>query len=162
MANPSLFYCLRFVFQNLFSRIFKVVTVQLSRFRPLCSRNSSIILAYRFVLVKYFFNFFKISFWFILLSYLFFEAAHRRNVWYHTTFSFLCQHLFNFFKKFSRSKRHKKISQKRERRRRDLNPRTAQTVYTLSRGASSATWVLLLNQHFFWYFCSLICDAHLL
>ena len=30
-----------------------------------------------------------------------------------------------------------------ERRRRDLNPRTAQTVYTLSRGTSSATWVLL-------------------
>ena len=29
------------------------------------------------------------------------------------------------------------------RRRRDLNPRTAQTVYTLSRGTSSATWVLL-------------------
>ena len=29
------------------------------------------------------------------------------------------------------------------RRRRDLNPRTARTVYTLSRGASSATWVLL-------------------
>ena len=33
--------------------------------------------------------------------------------------------------------------QKRIRRRRDLNPRTAWTVYTLSRGASSATWVLL-------------------
>ena len=30
-----------------------------------------------------------------------------------------------------------------QRRRRDLNPRTAQTVYTLSRGTSSATWVLL-------------------
>ena len=30
-----------------------------------------------------------------------------------------------------------------ERRRRDLNPRAAFTTYTLSRGASSATWVLL-------------------
>ena len=36
--------------------------------------------------------------------------------------------------------------QKKIRRRRDLNPRTAWTVYTLSRGASSATWVLLQIQ----------------
>ena len=32
---------------------------------------------------------------------------------------------------------------KLKRRRRDLNPRAAQTTYTLSRGASSASWVLL-------------------
>ena len=31
----------------------------------------------------------------------------------------------------------------KNRRRRDLNPRAARTTYTLSRGASSATWVLL-------------------
>ena len=36
-----------------------------------------------------------------------------------------------------------------QRRKRDLNPRTARTVYTLSRGASSATWVFLqrLNKY---------------
>ena len=32
-----------------------------------------------------------------------------------------------------------------ERRRRDLNPRAGHPTYTLSRGASSASWVLLLN-----------------
>ncbi len=32
---------------------------------------------------------------------------------------------------------------KKWRRRRDLNPRAAYTTYTLSRGAPSATWVLL-------------------
>ena len=32
---------------------------------------------------------------------------------------------------------------KKKRRKRDLNPRAAQTTYTLSRGASSASWVFL-------------------
>ena len=41
---------------------------------------------------------------------------------------------------------------KRKRRRRDLNPRTAQTVYTLSRGTSSATWVLLLMPEYLFIF----------
>ena len=38
-------------------------------------------------------------------------------------------YFFNFFKK--------------ERRKRDLNPRAAHATYTLSRGASSASWVFL-------------------
>ena len=49
----------------------------------------------------------------------------------------ICQALFYSLLYFCQKK------QKRIRRRRDLNPRTAWTVYTLSRGASSATWVLL-------------------
>ena len=36
-----------------------------------------------------------------------------------------------------------------KRRRRDLNPRAAWTTYTLSRGASSATWVLLQMPKYF-------------
>ena len=104
MANPSLFYCLRFVFQNLFSRIFKVVTVQLSRFRPLCSRNSLIILAHRFVLVKYFFNFFKSSF----VVNRFFSVSFQ-------IVSHLSQFVKCFFQLFSPLKR----------RKRDLNPRAA-------------------------------------
>ena len=54
----------------------------------------------------------------------------------------------NFFSFLFNSKL---FSKSKERRRRDLNPRTAQTVYTLSRGASSATWVLLQAVYFFWY-----------
>ena len=140
MANPSLFYCLRFVFQNLFSRIFKVVTVQLSRFRPLRSRDSSIILAHRFVLVKYFFQLFlKSLFDLFCCRTCFSKQLIAATFDIIPPFLFFVNTFLIFFKKFSRSKRHKKISQKRERRRRDLNPRTAQTVYTLSRGASSAT-----------------------
>ena len=40
--------------------------------------------------------------------------------------------------------------QKIKRRRRDLNPRAGYPTYTLSRGTSSATWVLL--QSSLWYF----------
>ena len=42
-----------------------------------------------------------------------------------------------------------------QRRKRDLNPRTARTVYTLSRGASSATWVFLQRlNNFLIHLCS--------
>ena len=64
-----------------------------------------------------------------------------------------CQELFYFFEFFILFKRFKKI-----RRRRDLNPRTARTVYTLSRGASSATWVLL-QIHCIQFWIAFISDA---
>ena len=38
---------------------------------------------------------------------------------------------------------HRHPISKRKRRKRDLNPRAAQATYTLSRGASSASWVFL-------------------
>ena len=54
-----------------------------------------------------------------------------RQLVYTIMYKIFCQHLFSTF--FGKLKR----------RRRDLNPRAAQTTYTLSRGASSASWVLL-------------------
>ena len=59
-----------------------------------------------------------------LFSFLF-AALRQTQLVYVITSSFRCQELF--FISFH------------QRRRRDLNPRTAQTVYTLSRGTSSAT-----------------------
>ena len=38
------------------------------------------------------------------------------------------------------------MKDKSKRRKRDLNPRAAQATYTLSRGASSASWVFLLTE----------------
>ena len=65
-------------------------------------------------------------------TFLFFHrSAFALQLFYLTTVLRICQQLFS---SFSNS-----FSVIRKRRRRDLNPRTAQTVYTLSRGASSAT-----------------------
>ena len=61
--------------------------------------------------------------------------------WFYHCFSLLSTTFFNFLNFLFFSVYSEKI-----RRRRDLNPRTAWTVYTLSRGASSATWVLLQIQ----------------
>ena len=65
----------------------------------------------------------------------------------------IVKNFFYFFEFFILFKRFKKI-----RRRRDLNPRTARTVYTLSRGASSATWVLL-QIHCIQFWIAFISDA---
>ena len=78
------------------------------------------ILSCCFLFVKNFFNFFQVCH---------FSTFFQKQLWYLITVISQCQALFKSF--FI------------ERRRRDLNPRTAQTVYTLSRGTSSATWVLL-------------------
>ena len=68
------------------------------------------------------------------------------------------------------------IWRKRKRRKRDLNPRAGCPTYTLSRGASSASWVFLLNiflrsktahmilyasqrKHYYIYYIS-ICQQH--
>ena len=59
------------------------------------------------------------------LFHFFFTALCQTQLVYVITSLFRCQELF--FISFH------------QRRRRDLNPRTAQTVYTLSRGTSSAT-----------------------
>ena len=59
------------------------------------------------------------------LFHFFFTALCQAQLVYVITSLFRCQELF--FISFH------------QRRRRDLNPRTAQTVYTLSRGTSSAT-----------------------
>ena len=97
------------------------------------SCKSFYILSYQLLFVKHFFILFFVSFFqkqktVLLLS----EAT---VIFYHIFL--ICQALFLFSFVFFPKK------QKRIRRRRDLNPRTAWTVYTLSRGASSATWVLL-------------------
>ena len=97
-------------------------------------RSNSDILSHVFLFVKNFFQVFLKQFF----------MSFNQLYYYINKFS-ICQELFSFLfnlKLFSKSK---------ERRRRDLNPRTAQTVYTLSRGASSATWVLLQAVYFFWY-----------
>ena len=118
-------------------------TVQLSKISfalPFVS-NSFAIISCCFPLVKNFFNFLKLFLFlsrsnFDILSHptgccqelffiSFFTALCQTQLVYVITSLFRCQELF--FISFH------------QRRRRDLNPRTAQTVYTLSRGTSSAT-----------------------
>ena len=119
-------------------------TVQLSKIGfalPFVS-NSFAIISCRFLSVKNFFQLFLKLFLFLscsnfdilshptgccqeLFSFLFFTALCQTQLVYVITSLFRCQELF--FISFH------------QRRRRDLNPRTAQTVYTLSRGTSSAT-----------------------
>ena len=110
------------------------VTVQLSRFLVCCcSAATSLVYHALFCLSRTFLTFFK--------SFLmFFFQTYSASIDFIIDFRY-CQELFYFFEFFILFKRFKKI-----RRRRDLNPRTARTVYTLSRGASSATWVLLQIQ----------------
>ena len=118
-------------------------TVQLSKIGfalPFVS-NSFAIISCRFLPVKNFFQLFLKLFLFLSCSnfdilshptgccqelfHFFFTALCQTQLVYVITSLFRCQELF--FISFH------------QRRRRDLNPRTAQTVYTLSRGTSSAT-----------------------
>ena len=62
-------------------------------------------------------------------------AFQRNSLFSLTQLSQLVKHFFYFFLF--------KFFQKIRRRKRDLNPRAARTTYTLSRGASSASWVFL-------------------
>ena len=111
------------------------VTVQLSRFFLCCRLSSNFFIVSGFVLfVKNFFNFFSKVF-------LKFFRNSLSEYWFYHCFSLLSTTFFNFLNFLFFSVYLEKI-----RRRRDLNPRTAWTVYTLSRGASSATWVLLQIQ----------------
>ena len=118
-------------------------TVQLSKIGfalPFVS-NSFAIISCRFLPVKNFFQLFLKLFLFLSRSnfdilshptgccqelfHFFFTTLCQTQLVYVITSLFRCQELF--FISFH------------QRRRRDLNPRTAQTVYTLSRGTSSAT-----------------------
>ena len=63
-----------------------------------------------------------------------YSSVFRERKRYISTRVQCCQPLFLFFRMSFR---------KIKRRRGDLNPRIAFAIYTLSRGASSATWVLL-------------------
>ena len=114
------------------------VTVQLSRFFLCCHLSSNFFIISGFVLfVKNFFNFFQKFFWSSFVT-------HSASIDFITVFR-CCQQLFSTFFNFLNFLFFSVYSEK-IRRRRDLNPRTAWTVYTLSRGASSATWVLLQIQ----------------
>ena len=118
-------------------------TVQLSKIGfalPFVS-NSFTIISCRFLPVKNFFQLF--------LKLFLFLSCSNFDILSHPTGC--CQELFHFFFYSSlpdatRLCYHESFQMSRtffisfhQRRRRDLNPRTAQTVYTLSRGTSSAT-----------------------
>ena len=85
-------------------------------------RVSSYIISFVSVFVKNFFDFFQKLFWY------YFDTLFSCFPNYGLQFS------PNIRQDFSRIKR----------RRRDLNPRAGFPTYTLSRGASSASWVFLL------------------
>ena len=118
-------------------------TVQLSKISfalPFVS-NSFAIISCRFLPVKNFFQLFLKLFCFSLAATLI--SYHIQPAVVKNFFSFL------FYSSLSDATRlcyHEPFQMSRtffisfhQRRRRDLNPRTAQTVYTLSRGTSSAT-----------------------
>ncbi len=118
-------------------------TVQLSKIGfalPFVS-NSFAIISCRFLPVKNFFQLF--------LKLFLFLSCSNSDILSHPTDC--CQELFSFLfysslSDVTRLCYHESFQMSRtffisfhQRRRRDLNPRTAQTVYTLSRGTSSAT-----------------------
>ena len=104
-------------------------------------KNGFYILPQLFSLVK---NFFQ--------AFLLCAVVFLRQLLYSIKTSFVCQELFyflfasfcnNFYILPSPDVIVNTFSKNKNRRRRDLNPRAVRTTYTLSRGASSATWVLL-------------------
>ena len=95
--------------------------------------DSLFILPHLFSFVKNFFQvFFKTFRWSFLSSLTTCLLYHKQEALSTT---------FLIFLKFHFSKNQK-------RRRRDLNPRAALTTYTLSRGTSSASWVLLQSPNY--------------
>ena len=94
-----------------------------SNFFAVLSISNSFILSNLFAFVKNFFNLFWISFFKPITNSASLSGAKQ------------------FVKNFFHKKYHFVLAFKR--RRRDLNPRAGYPTYTLSRGASSATWVLL-------------------
>ena len=121
LGSACLFYHRTFRLSRTFFNLFFEA---LSNFFAVLSISNSFILSNSFAFVKNFFNlFFGLVFSNLsptLLSYQMWNCLSR-------TFSTKNIILFLAFK----------------RRRRDLNPRAGYPTYTLSRGASSATWVLL-------------------
>ena len=113
-------FCLSSTFFKFFSNIFEL------RF---CCRfvDDLDTLSYLLSFVNCWFHFSEILFWWISVSLtacLLYHVCKRLS----TSFFIFLKSLF-FSKKL--------------RRRRDLNPRAALATYTLSRGTSSASWVLL-------------------
>ena len=117
-------------------------TVQLSKigFALPFVLNSFAIISCRFLPVKNFFSTFLKLFYFSLAATL---------ISYHIQPAVVKNFFISFYSSLSDATRlcyHESFQMSRtffisfhQRRRRDLNPRTAQTVYTLSRGTSSAT-----------------------
>ena len=148
LANLSLLLFLRifrsFVFMILkrtFEECVSLFSYQRSFFALPFVSNSFAIISCRFLPVKNFFQLF--------LKLFLFLSCSNFDILSHPTGC--CQELFHFFFYSSlldatRLCYHESFQMSRtffisfhQRRRRDLNPRTAQTVYTLSRGTSSAT-----------------------
>ena len=99
----------------------------------LFSRSNSDILSCCFLFVK---NFFVLFFCDSFQAFACFESA---LIYYHVYLRLSTTFLNLFFTVF-----HSSFIWKKERRKRDLNPRAGFPTYTLSRGASSASWVFLL------------------
>ena len=110
--------------------MFHCLVIKVVPLSSLC--DSLFILPHLFLFVKNFFKFFQNFFDEVFCLYW--------RLVYFTTSRKLCQPLFWFFKF--------KILKNQKRRRRDLNPRAALTTYTLSRGTSSASWVLLQSPNY--------------
>ena len=103
---------------------------------PCCrSCDSSFSLSLRFLFVKNFFHLFLSSFFEVFCCF--------HNERYLITLFHACQQFFSTFLIQFSSSYNRLIYGNKKRRRRALNPRAAWTTYTLSRGASSTTWVLL-------------------
>ena len=130
------FYCCWFIepfFECIkeFSRIVCVSLFSYQGYLFFCLSDSSFTLSHLFLFVKNFFQVFS-NFFDVLLS----NSLSRWQLVYFTTSSSGCQQVFLIFWSFL-------FLQKIKRRRRDLNPRAGYPTYTLSRGTSSASWVLL-------------------
>ena len=118
-----------------------------NRFCPICylKRDNSDILSCVVLFVKNFFliccNFLNFHVFSNNLQFLFFTTRlYYQTLWcLSTTFSkkIWTTHIVN-----------------NKRRRRDLNPRAGYPTYTLSRGTSSATWVLLQSLYLSIWYCS--------
>lgn len=98
MANPSLFYCFRFVF-----RTFSLEFSRLSLFNyqgSVCrSRDSLFSLAHLFVLVKHFFQLFSKAFYLFVVVLTFFRrSCELQRLIFYQAFLYLSSAFFNFFK----------------------------------------------------------------
>ena len=124
--------------------LFRCKSVLLICRAVLHSRSDSFILSQLIFIVKHFFK----SFWKSFLNC--FNDSLISN-----SFAILPQELRSVNTKF-----YKFIKPDAERRWRDLNPRAGRPTYTLSRGASSATWVHLLAWKFATKVLIFHCNRH--
>ena len=110
--------------------MFHCLVIKVISLSSLC--DSLFILPHLFLFVKNFFKFFQNFFdeVFVFID----DLSTLPQV------ESFVNHFFWFFKF--------KILKNQKRRRRDLNPRAALTTYTLSRGTSSASWVLLQSPNY--------------